>query len=328
MKKALYEQRGPKPQDVIQVVEFEKPLLKPGQVLVEVLAAPINPSDLLTLTGEYGILPPLPAIGGGEGVGRVKELGPDIKQPIVGQTVLLPVGIGTWRTHLVVTAEKLVPLPNEADPQQLAMITVNPPTAALMLSEYVTLEKGDWVIQNAANSGVGTYLLQLANIRGFKTVNIVRRESAVTQVQENGGDLTLVDGEKLSERVAEATGRAKIKLGVDAVGGQATRRMASCLCEEATLVSYGAMSGEPYSLSPYDMIFKDLSFKGFWLAKWFKQASQQKKMALFGELTQMIASGQLYSNIQATFDIDRIKDALTLASQGERNGKIMVIPNG
>ena len=62
MLKAQYETRGPVPQDVIHPVEFEEPTLESGQVLVEVLAAPINPSDVLTLTGEYGQLPPLPAV--------------------------------------------------------------------------------------------------------------------------------------------------------------------------------------------------------------------------------------------------------------------------
>ena len=66
MLKAQYEQRGRIPQDVIHAVEFSELELKPGQALIEVLAAPINPSDILTLTGEYGMLPPLPAVGGGE----------------------------------------------------------------------------------------------------------------------------------------------------------------------------------------------------------------------------------------------------------------------
>src|SRR6185503_19427595 len=101
----------------------------------------------------------------------------------VGTVVLLPVGIGTWATHVVADAAKLVPLPSGADPQQLSMMTVNPPTAALMLSEFVTLGAGDWVIQNVANSAVGGYLIQLAKIRGYRTVNLVRRESAVDAVR-------------------------------------------------------------------------------------------------------------------------------------------------
>ncbi|MBT8141277.1 MAG: alcohol dehydrogenase catalytic domain-containing protein, partial [Gammaproteobacteria bacterium] len=120
MLKAEYQTRGPVPHDVIDAVPFEKPVLGEGQVLLEMLAAPINPSDVLTLTGEYGILPPLPAIGGNEGVAKVVEHGPGVESPAIGQTVLLPVGIGTWATHMVATANALVPLPNEVDPIQLS----------------------------------------------------------------------------------------------------------------------------------------------------------------------------------------------------------------
>src|SRR5262249_16638765 len=161
-------------QAVIEAVPFARPALAQGQALVAVLAAPINPSDVLMLTGQYGQLPPLPAVGGSEGVGRVMELGPDTQGPAVGQTVLLPAGSGTWATHVVVPAARLLPLPNEADPRQLAMLTVNPPTASLLLSDFASLQPGDWVIQNSANSGVGSYVVQLAKQRGLKTVNIVR----------------------------------------------------------------------------------------------------------------------------------------------------------
>ena len=166
MLRAQYDRRGPAPQDVIHAVEFEAPQLEAGQALVRVIASPVNPSDLLTLTGEYGDLPPLPAIGGREGVGRVAELGAAAQGPAVGQMVLLPIGCGSWSTHVVTDAARLMPLPNEADPLQLAMMTINPPTAALLLREFVTLEPDEWVIQNAANSAVGLYLVQLARDRG------------------------------------------------------------------------------------------------------------------------------------------------------------------
>src|SRR5947209_19808675 len=122
MLRAQYERRGPVAQEVIDVVEFDVPQLQAGQALLEVVAAPINPSDVLTLTGEYGDLPPLPAIGGREGAGRIAELGPDAGGLAVGQLVLLPRGSGTWSTHVVADAAQLQPLPNEADPLQLSMM--------------------------------------------------------------------------------------------------------------------------------------------------------------------------------------------------------------
>jgi mitochondrial enoyl-[acyl-carrier protein] reductase / trans-2-enoyl-CoA reductase len=327
MLKAQYTERGPVPQAVIQAVPFDRPALAQGQALVAVLAAPINPSDVLTLTGQYGMLPPLPAVGGSEGVGRVVELGPDTQGPAVGQTVLLPAGCGTWATHVVVPAARLVPLPNGADAKQLAMLTVNPPTASLLLSDFADLQPGDWVIQNGANSGVGSYVVQLAKLRGFKTVSIVRRESAVAGVKAQGGDVVLVDGDDLAERVKAATGGAAIKLGIDAVGGKATMRMAATLAESASIVNYGALSGEPCIVSPRELVFRDVTLKGFWLARWFRTTPQAKQLALLTELAGLIATGKLSTPIQATYDVSQIKEAVAAAAAGERQGKILIVPS-
>ena len=328
MKRAQYSERGPVPQNVIAAVEFTTPELASGQVLIKVLAAPINPSDVLTLTGQYGMLPPLPAIGGNEGVGDIEALGPEVSGLTVGQRVLLPVGIGTWSTHVVADAKKLMPLPNSADPVQLSMMTVNPPTAALMLSEFVDLQPGEWVIQNAANSAVGGYLIQLARSRGLKTVNVVRRESAIADVRQHGDELVVVDGPDLAKRVGAVTGGAKIRLGIDAVGGMATENLARCLAEGGTLVNYGAMSGEPCSISPASFVFRDLTLRGFWLALWFRKATPQQQMAVYGDIARRIASGELHARVHATYGVDRIKDAVAAAAAGERSGKIVVVPNG
>lgn len=324
MFKAQYEQRGPVPQDVIRAVPLELPPPVAGQALVAMLASPINPSNLLTLTGEYGVLPALPAIGGSEGVGRIAELGDGVSGLSVGQLVLLPRGSGTWVTHLLAEASALVPLPEAADPLQLAMLTVNPPTASLMLSEFVPLARGDWVIQNVANSGVGGYLMQLARRRGLHTVNLVRRESAVAATKAQGGDVVLVDGEGLAQRVREATGGAEIRLGIDAVGGSATDRLAQCLSEGGTLVNYGMMSGEPCRVAPSSLIFRDITLRGFWLVKWFREASRDAQRALYGELAQLVASGVLHARVHATYPVQKIQEAVAAANAGERDGKILV----
>jgi mitochondrial enoyl-[acyl-carrier protein] reductase / trans-2-enoyl-CoA reductase len=314
------------PEEVIAAVEFETPRLEPDQALVEVVAAPINPADVLTLTGEYGQLPPLPAIGGREGVGRVAELGADARGPAVGQLVLLPIGCGSWSTHVVADAKQLMPLPNEADPLQLAMMTINPPTATLLLSEFVTLGPDEWVLQNAANSAVGLYLVQLARYRGHRTVNVVRRKDAVAPVREAGGDIVLVDGEDLANRVAEATGGAEIRLGIDAVGGTATGRLADCLCQGATLINYGRLSGEPCAIQPHAFIFRDLTMRGFWLVNWFRHTLEHQRAAVVREIAGLIATGKLYAPVHATYDVNEIKEAVAAAASGGRTGKILITP--
>lgn len=327
IKRAQYHIRGPVPQDVIDAAEFPTPVLAAGEVLIEVLAAPINPSDVLTLTGQYGMLPPLPAIGGNEGVGRISAIGADVDAGRIGQMVMLPVGCGSWSTHVVAAAKRLVALPAGADAQQLSMLTVNPPTALLMLSEFVDLQPGEWVIQNAANSAVGSYLIQIAKLRGLKTVNVVRRESAIANVHELDADaVVLVDTDDLHKRVREVTGGAPIRLGIDAVGSDATEHLARCLSEGAVLVNYGAMSGEPCQISPGSFVFKDITLRGFWLARWFRQASPDAQAKVFGQLVQWVAAGALKARVQKTFTVDEIKQAVALAASGAREGKILIVP--
>jgi NADPH:quinone reductase-like Zn-dependent oxidoreductase len=325
MQRAQYEHRGPVPQDVIAAVEFDLPAPAEGEALLAMLAAPINPSDVLTLTGLYGMLPPLPATGGNEGVGRVVAVGDKVSNVQVGQTVLLPVGSGTWASHQLAPANRLIVLPEGADPLQLAMLTVNPPTALLLLSEFVDLKEGDWVIQNAANSAVGGYLNQIARMRGIGVVNVVRRESAIDDVKAAGGDIVLVDGEDLHKRTAQVTGGSKPRLAIDAVGGAATERLAKALAEGGTLVNYGGMSGEPCQISPASFVFKDITLRGFWLAWWFRRATPQRQMEVYGQLTRWIAEGKLKARVQATFTVAQIKQAVALAAAGERDGKILVV---
>ncbi len=324
--KAQYEERGSEPHKLIKAVSFDTPEPGQGEVLVELLAAPINPSDLLTLTGDYGVLPDLPATGGNEGVGKVSKLGAEVSGLEVGQMVLLPIGCGTWCSHLVASAKDLIPLPGQADPLQMSMLTINPPTASLLLSEVVDLQRGEWVIQNAANSAVGGYLVQLAAERGLKTVNVVRREAARAAVEKQGADVVLVDGPDLADQVAAATGKAKIRLGIDAIGGEATERLAACLAFGGTVVNYGMMSGEPCQVSPGQLIFRGITLTGFWLASWFRQASPEAQQQLFGELIGKIAAGKLSAPVAKTYPLSQVSEAVHAASLGEREGKILLTP--
>src|SRR5260370_18884840 len=147
----------------------------PNQVLIGVEFSPINPNDLMVAQGIYAFRPPLPTVIGNEGVGRVLAVGPAVKSVKVGDRVLAPPSSFTWSERMFVSAAGLSALPPDAHPQPVAMLATNPPTAALLLSEYVDLKPGEWVVQNAANSGVGRWVIAFAKKRGLKTVNIVRR---------------------------------------------------------------------------------------------------------------------------------------------------------
>lgn len=323
---AQYSQHG-NPAEVLELIEKPQPELQEHQALIEVLASPINPADLLTVQGLYGILPDLPATPGGEGIGRIHSVGSKVENVKTGQNVLLPRGFGAWQSHLVADAQYLTALPEGGDPVQLSMMIVNPATALLMLEAFVDLKEGDWIIQDAANSGVGTYLIQLAKLKGLKTVNVVRRPELVDSLKELGGDVVLVDGESLVKEVQEATGGAHIRLGIDSVGGETTQRIADSLGQGATLLSFGSMSLEPYHLSPQSIVFKDITFKGFWLSKFLKESKPEEVQALYARITGMILKKEIEGEVDTVYPLSKIKEAVAHSAQGKRSGKIIIAPN-
>ncbi len=138
-------------------------------------------------------------------------------------------------------------------------------TAALLLSEYVDLKPGEWVVQNATNSAVGRWVIAFAKARGLKTVNIVRRVELVPELKAIGGDVVVVDSPDVSKEIKAAVGKAELRLALDGVSGPATGVIASTLSAHGTLVIYAAMSQAPMSISPLDVIFKPITLRGFWL---------------------------------------------------------------
>ena len=322
MKQVLYRNFG-NPPEVLEVIESDASVLAAGQARIKVLRAPINPSDVAQIAGQYGVKPDLPAIAGLEGLGRVVEVnGSGIEE---GQLVLLP-SVGTWATEMIGAIDQLVPLP-EGDLDQLSMLRVNPATAYLLLTEFVELNPGDWVILSAANSAVGSYIVQLAKARGINLVCVVRRESAVADLKQAGANVVLVDGADLAEQVREATGK-EMKLALDAVAGDTAGRLAETLEDAGTLVLYGGMSAKPASIGIDPILFRDVRVRGFWLLPWILETSKEEQTKVYGELTMAVAAGILHAPIERQFSLDEITEAVTYAMAGERSGKVLLAPNG
>jgi NADPH:quinone reductase-like Zn-dependent oxidoreductase len=290
----------------------------PNQVLIEVEFSPLNQSDLLLARGIYGSRPALPTVIGNEGVGRVLKVGAGVKNVKVGDRVLPPLSSFTWQERMIISANGLFALPADAEPQQLSMLAINPPTAALLLSEYVNLKPLEWVVQNSANSGVGQWVIGFAKARGLKTVNIVRRPELVAELKAIGADVVVVDSPNVSKEIKAAIGQAELRLALDGVSGPASGVIASTLSSHGTLVSYAAMSAGPMSISPLDVIFKPLTVRGFWLGH---PESAAKSAPAIAQAAEMIASGRVHIPVAATYPISSIKEAVEHAQRG---GKILL----
>lgn len=327
MKAVRFEQYGD-PLSVLSVVDLDDPGAPgPNEVVVRMLAAPIDPADLLLIAGLYGERPSLPHIAGLEGVGRIEAVGEGVTGLSEG-TFVVPIPSSTWQERLRLKAQEVMALPEGVDVEQAAMLKVNPPTAELLLTSFVDLQPGAWVAQNAANSAVGRYVVQLAKAHGLRTLNIVRRQSAAEPLEALGADAILVDdggdAAALTETAARATGGAPVHLGLDAVGGAATNRLAGLLADEAVIANYGVLSGEPCQIGAPHLIFRGLTLRGFWLSAWFKSVEPGQAGDLYHRLATMVAKGELRTEVMARYPVSRVHDAVALAASSGRDGKILL----
>ncbi len=309
--------------DVLRVETQTLPDPGPGEAVVRVLAAPINPADINILEGKYGERPALPAVCGNEGAGVVETLGPGAAAPAPGTLVKLPVGAGSWREFLTCPAEALLSLPATLDPLQAAMLSVNPPTAWRMLHDFVELKPGDWIAQNAANSGVGRCAIAIAKHLGLRSVNLVRRPELEPELKALGAEHVLVEGPEVHRRIAEITGDRPPRLACNAVGGDSALALAKALAPGGSLVTYGAMAKAPLTIPNALLIFKDIRFLGFWLTRWTR-AHPGAARAMFEEhIIPLAAAGLLRVPVAATYPIDRARDAVAHALRAERAGKVL-----
>ena len=233
-----------------------------------------------------------------------------------------------WTQRRRVKGDDAIPLPKGIDLRQAAMVRINPPTAQLILSDFVELKEGDWVIQNVANSAVGRLLIVLAKQRGLRTANVVRRADLAGELKALGADLVIVDGDDLAARVAAVTGNAAIKLGVEAIGGAATGRIVDSVATDATVVHYGSMSGEDPKVGRSNFVYRGVKLTGFMLGRFLARRSPEKIRAIYADLAAQVMAGTLSAPVDTVYPIEKIKEALAHADKGGRNGKILVNPNG
>ena len=316
------------PADVLAAADSPTPEPGPGQARVRMLLSPIHNHDVWTVRGQYGYKPTLPAIAGSEAMGVVDALGEGVDNVTIGQRVTTAGARGAWAEYFTVPANSLVPVPDNIDDATAAQL-VAMPLSALMLLETLGVAEGDWVVQNAANGAVGKALAMLARARGIHVLNLVRREEGVEEMAAQGiGNTVCTMHEGWKSTARDLMGGARPKAAVDSVGGPASGVLCSLLGENGLLVSFGSMTGESMQIPSGELIFKQITVKGFWGTPASKALSSQDRRRLMGELLQRAASGELQLPVAATYGFDAIGDAIrdSLVPGRASKGKILLRP--
>lgn len=318
-----FDRTGP-PSEVLRLAPHTLPALDGHDVRVHMRYSPVNPADLNFIEGTYGRQAHPPCIPGHEGVAQVEEVGPKVTSLQKGDLVIPLLGAGCWTRHMVAEEQFFAKLPPQVDPVQAAMIRINPVTAWVLLDQFAPLVEGEWVAQNAANSGVGRAVIQIAKKRGIKTMNFVRRPELIDELKALGADEVHLDDEQGLSAGKQILGADGVRLAFNAVGGDSAVRLMDLLGPEGTLVTYGAMSRRSLKVPNRFMIFKNLVLRGLWITRWMEHAGTAELHHVLSALTQMLEHGELVTSVDCIVPMDDFPRAIARAQEGGRNGKVLL----
>ena len=328
MKAIVCEQWGD-PAEVLKVRD-DVPIPQPGrgEVRVRMLASPINPSDLLTVRGQYGKQPPLPMTPGFEGVGVVEAGSGLLARRVMGRRVAVLNGSsqrGNWQEYVVIPARQAVPVSSSLSDEQAASFFVNPATALVMTRYVLKVPRGAWILQTAAGSALGRMVIRLGTYYGFRTLNVVRRREQADELLRLGGTAVVATNtEPLLAGVQRATAGAEVRYGIDPVGGATAVEAIRALSRGGRLLLYGTLAEEPMALGSRDLMGGQKSVEGFWLSEWVRERGMLTMLLLFRKLNKLIASGVLATEPGAVFPLERIGDAMREAAKTGRQGKVLL----
>jgi NADPH:quinone reductase-like Zn-dependent oxidoreductase len=326
------------PADVLTVTDRPVPEPGKGEVRVRMLASPVNPSDLLYVRGHYsGVEPQFPAPVGFEGVGIVEALGPEAEGVVVGQRVAAVNGQGgNWAEYAVLPAGSSLPAPDGIPDEQVASYVVNPASAILMVRHVLAVPRGEWLLQSAAGSELGRMIIRLAKRDGIRTLNVVRRREAVAELKSIGADAVIVSTEgPIDEQVHNIVGPEGVRYAIDPVVGQTGTEMFKALDEDARMLVYSSLTGEPIRIGedPRQILSGRRTLEVFWLGYWlprldesgFYPSGTPAAAQLGHDIEALMRDEILVTAPGRTYSLDEIGVAVAQAESVGRHGKVLLV---
>ena len=330
MKTVQFSRLG-EPADVLEVQDAPTPTPGAGEVRVTLTARAIHPSDLMNVRGQYGRPPPLPFTPGNDAAGTVDAVGPGVVDFRVGQRVMLLLGAtggrGTWMEQVVVPARMLVPTPDALSDAQAGALWVNYLSIWVMAVEVLQVPKDGLLLQTAAGSQLGRAMMELARLRGFRLVNVVRRREQVAELQALGAENVICTAdESLPARVKELTGGKGVRWAIDAVGGTTGAQVIESLAHGGRCLLFGALDGKAIPLNPGPVLFKELVIQGFWLTRWLQVTPPEQQRPVLQAIIAHAAKGDFKPALDQSFPLARVKEAVVRAETPGRHGSVVLVP--
>jgi NADPH:quinone reductase-like Zn-dependent oxidoreductase len=294
-------------------------------------AAPINPSDLGSLSGlSYSGKRQFPFTPGLEGSGTVVEAGEGFMPRLLnGRRVACSApltGDGTWAEYMVTSAGSCVPLNRNVSMEQGAMLLVNP-LSALAIFEIAQRGKHRAMVSTAAASALGGMILRMGKRRGIPIIHVVRRQEQVDLIRGQGGEYILNSSDAdFTEQLRTMAHRLQATLLLDAIGGRMTKDLAEAAPYGSTILLYSRLSYEDSVLDARTALIKHLHFDGWFLPNWFREKNFFQAL-LLSQQVQSLLGTDLQSPVHKRLPLSAAQQGLELYTRSMSAGKILLVAN-
>jgi NADPH:quinone reductase len=310
--------------EVLRVTEVATPEPGEGEVLVEVAAAGVNFIDTYQRAGAYEVA--LPFVPGLEGAGRVVGVGPGVTEPAVGSHVAWAGAPGSYAEHVVVPAERTVPVAAGVDLEVAAAVMLQGMTAHFLAHSTASLGEDDTVLVYAAAGGVGQLLVQLIRRRGARILACTSTDEKALRVTDLGADEVIRYRDvSVPDAVAELTDGRGVDVVYDSVGADTFDDSLRCLRTRGLMILYGQSSGPVPPVDP-----QTLNQAG---SVYFTRPSLFHHIATHDELEwrattmlDLVATGQLDVGIHDRIPLDQAARAHEALESGTTSGKLLLVP--
>lgn len=307
-------------EDVIEIETRELPICGPEDVLIKMEYAPINPSDLITISGAYRGRTSLPFLPGFEGVGIVHKVGGNATQFKMGERVMPIRQSGTWQQYQLASAQNCFKMDDRLSAQDAAMSYINPMTAIKMVDEIAQVAQTHKVLVNAANSEIGHIIIELCLKIGADITALARSDGSVNELSHEFGDHITVQNQ---DRFVSSKNAQIFDTMFDAIGGPIAEELARSLKINGMIVHYGLLSGTPIS-PKLNQQRPDIQLKLYWLRNWVHSAPYEDVQEMFDKSAALILDGTISTRVFKTLPLDKIKEAELALNDPQRSGKILL----
>lgn len=315
----------------LAVKDLPIPPLKNGQVLIEIEAAPCNPSDLMFMRGQYGVKKNLPAVPGWEGCGRVIASGGGFMANMVkGKRVAMGSQSddgGTWASHMIAEGNACLPVPEELSTANAASFLVNPFTAYGFIDQ-AKANGHRAMVQTAAASQAGRIVNAIAKENGMTVLNIVRREEQAELLRSMGAKHILNSSEpNFEDTLRDRIAGLRVTIAFDAVSGPMVGTLFNALPAGGTVYVYGGLDDTPIgNIDRKELIFSNKTITGFFLGSWMASKNILKLAKASKEVGKLFKSGAISTAVQGEYALSDVQNAVKTYAGNMTDGKILLRP--